>query len=174
MKMNIAKVAEITTRLQLQAPPEYLKMLKTKPDIVDSVVNGVGSESEGIFYHLTPDTNWLMNINPVSHPHDWMYTFPLYFPSVAEGLAWKRLADHWFDLNHAAMINDGSSWLKTVRNLRRDEYNLALDAGGSEAFWCNKMLPPDFGYYYSALPLMNDKQMEQYRLIEAEIKALNL
>ena len=174
MKMNIAKVAEITTRLQFHAPPEYLALLKAAPEIIDAVANGVGSESEGIFYHLTPDTNWGMNINPVSHPHDWMYTFPLTFKSVAEGLAWKRLADHWFDLNHATMINDGSSWLKVVRNLRRDEYNLALAAGGSEAFWCNKPLPQDYYYYYSGLPLMDDKQMEKYRLIEQEIKALNL
>lgn len=173
MKMAIAKVQAITFRLQLQAPPEYLTLLREKPKIIDEVTNGVGSESEGFFYHLTPDTNWLMNINPVSHAHDWMYTFPLYFPSVAEGLAWKRLADHWFDLNHKVMIDDGKEILRGVRYLRRDEYNMLLDAGGSEAFWCNKVLPPDFGYYYSKLPPMDDRQMEKYRLIEREIKVLN-
>ncbi|MEI8244346.1 MAG: hypothetical protein WCI51_00865 [Lentisphaerota bacterium] len=174
MKMKIALVAEITFRLELEAPPEYLKLLKSNPEIIDAVANGVGSESEGIFYHLTPDTNWLMNINPVSHAHDWMYTFPLRFNSVAEGLAWKRLADHWFDLNHKVMIDDGKAFLRGVRNERRTEYNILLDAGGSEAFWCNKMLPPDFEYYYSTLPPMNDVQMGKFRLIEEKIKALNL
>jgi len=166
MKMAIGKVKDETLRLKLIVADDYRIALMERPDLVDEIANGVGSETEGWLFHLTPDTNWGMNINPVSHNHDWMYTFPLSFKSVAEGLAYKLLADHWFDLNHGVMIADGAAILNNVRTCRRKEYNELLSMGGSEAFWADKPLPPDYDYYYSERPQCNPVRLQ--RLIEIE------
>lgn len=171
MKMNVIDVKAITLDLRLIAPEEYYKVLELKPEIIDQVANGVGSETS-ITYHLTPDTVWGMNINPVSHIHDWMYTLPLSFKSVADGLAYKRLADHWFYVNGMKMVTNGSSWLQGVRTKRFDAYAVALNAGGSEAFWCNKVLPPDYEHYYIGHPPKDAIEMQ--RLIEINYQVMEL
>lgn len=166
MKMEIDKVFIETARLKLRTPEDYRLMLQYCPDMVDEIANGVGSETSWT-YHLTPDTIYGLNINPTSHPHDWMYTFPLVFASVAEGLAWKRKADFWFACNLATQINDGSRILRPLRNARRDTYIEALKIGGDAAFWADKPLPPDFYDYYDITPEYSVTRVKRLTEIEA-------
>lgn len=170
--MAIAKVRSETARLRLIVPDDYRMALVERPDLVDEIANGVGSETEGFFFHLTPDTNWGMNINPVSHPHDWMYTFPLVFKTVAEGLAHKRLADHWFKLNHETMIADGIAMLRSPRRSRAAKYDKLLALGGDAAFWADKPLPEDFGYYYDVTPVYDAARVARLLEIETAANAL--
>ena len=172
MKMVIVDVRKETLRLKLVVAEDYRVALMERPDLVDEVANGVGSESEGWLFHLTPDTNWGMNINPTSHNHDWMYTFPLVFKTVAEGLAHKRLADHWFAVNHETQIDDGVAILRALRRQRADEYNTLLAAGGDEAFWADKPLPEDFGYYYDIRPSCNLTRVKRLTAIETAVTKL--
>ena len=166
MIMNIEKVAAEHNRLGLRAPAIYNWMLENRPDLVERTTNGVGSETSWT-YHLTPDTVWLLNINPSSHIHDDMYTFPLFFASVADGLAWKRLADHWFDLNVREQIKDCGGIFEPLRLSRLENlYEPALGAAGSKAFWANKPLPPDYEFFYRERPPCDPKLMELYREIE--------
>lgn len=164
-KMPIKKVQRETVRLHLQAPPEYLLMLSQYPWIVDEIANGVGSETS-CMYHLTPDTAWGLNINPTSHGHDWMYTFPLFFPTVADGLIWKMRADQYFDLNGHIQVADGIAILRPMRRARIDEYTAILMAGCSKAFWENKPLPPDYDAHYTNRPSCDPAKLT--RLMEIE------
>lgn len=169
MKMPIQKVKTETLRLKLHCPPDYLAMLVEAPEIVDEVTNGVGSETHWT-YHITPDTVWGLNINPTSHAHDWMYTFPLVFPTVAAGLAWKLLADRYFKLNGQLQIDDGFCLLRKPRRARINTYSTLLNASGTEAFWANKPLPPDFDRYYSTRPSYDEQKVSRYMEIETTIK----
>lgn len=166
MKMAIDKVQRETFRLRLQTPPEYLAALSQRPDIVNAVANGVGSETSWT-YHITPDTVWGLNINPTSHIHDWMYTFPLYFPSVAAGLTWKLHADHWFDINGHIQVADGICLLRPFRRRRINTYTIILSAGGTEAFWEHKPLPPDWNQYYTARPACDMATVRKFMEIES-------
>lgn len=169
MLMPIEKVQKETNRIALVLPENYLWALNKRPDLVEQVVNGVGSETHWS-YHLTPDTIWGLNINPVSHGHDWMYIFPMRFACVADGLAWKRLADHWFDLNVRRMIEDHGGIFEPFRESRLENiYSPALGAAGSEAFWANKELPPDYESYYRTRPACDPELMELYRNIQRQI-----
>lgn len=172
MKMAIAKVKSETLRLSLQCPAEYLAVLTRRPDIIDMVANGVGSETSWT-YHITPDTVWGLNINPTSHPHDWMYTFPMYFPSVALGLAWKHLADRYFDLNGHIQVADGLCLLRPMRRARINNYTIILSAGGSEAFWAHKPLPPDYDDFYCKRPDYDPATVKKFLAIEQEIKQVH-
>ncbi len=171
MKMDIDKVFIETKRLLLRGPEDYLLMLQYCPEMVDEVANGVGSETSWT-YHLTPDTVYGMNINPTSHPHDWGYTFPLEFKSVADGLAWKRKMDFWFAKNLQTQIDDGSKILRPLRNSRRTEYIEALKLGGDAAFWADKPLPPDFYEYYDETPDYDEARVK--RLAEIERTSIKL
>jgi len=168
MLMEIGKVQAETLRLALNIAPDYKWALSHRPDLVEQVANGVGSETS-ISYHVTPDTVWGLNINPGSHCHDWMYTFPMYFPSVADGLAWKQLSDHWFDLNVDLQIKDYAGWFESFRYRRNNIYEMCLAGAGSDAFWIDKQLPPDFEIYYSDRPECDPEKMELYRSIEYQI-----
>ena len=169
MKMPIKKVKAETLRLKLHCPPDYLAMLIEVPEIVDEVTNGVGSETHWT-YHITPNTVWGLNINPTSHAHDWMYTFPLVFPTVAAGLAWKLLADRYFKLNGHIQVDDGFFLLRKPRRARINSYITLLNAGGTEAFWANKPLPPDFDRYYCSRPSYDEQKVSRYMEIEQKIK----
>jgi len=171
MKMAIEKVRAETLRLKLHCPPGYLAVLDRRPDVVDHVANGVGSETSWT-YHITPDTVWGLNINPTSHCHDWMYTFPLYFPSVALGLAWKHLADRYFGLNGHIQAKDGTWLLQGPRTRRINAYAAILSAGGSEAFWAQKPLPPDYNFFYSSRPDYDHKVVARFMEIEQIIHSL--
>lgn len=169
MLMSIEKVQKETERVGFSLPDDYLWALRNRPDLVEKIVNGVGSETSWT-YHLTPDTIWGLNINPESHPHDWMYTFPLYFPSVADGLAWKQLADHYFDLNVRRAIEDFGGFFELFRKSRLNNlYKPALGAAGSVAFWANKELPPDYECYYRLRPDCDPERMDLYRKVQRQI-----
>jgi len=168
MELPIKKVVEETNRLKLNAPEWYYKVLNNAPELIDKIANGVGSETSWT-YHLTPDTIWGLNINPTSHAHDYMYSIPYKFKSVAQGLAWKRLADHYFDINCRIQIKDYAGWLESWRYDRVDKYNIALNIGGSEAFWINKELPKDYDKYYSTSPINDVKIIQMYKDILAQI-----
>ncbi|MDD5697663.1 MAG: hypothetical protein PHH77_03515 [Victivallaceae bacterium] len=172
MKMQISKVVAETKRLNLRIPYSYQLALYHRPELIDQVANGVGSETNELIYHLTPDTVWGLNINPVSHIHDWMYTFPMVFSGVAEGLVRLRLADHWFDLNCECLFKDAGGWFKRFRMTRLDEYKVALNVGGSEAFWTNKpheLLPGNYLDYYRAMPEIDASAVAKYRQVWNEV-----
>jgi hypothetical protein len=151
MNKGIDFIVQETNRLDLIAPQWYIDALNAKPELIDSVENGVGSETSWT-YHLTPNTIWMLNITPCSSIHGLCYTYPLNFSSVAEGLAWKRKADFQFYLNVKKQIRDYGGWLINWRNSRLDKYMVLLECGGSEAFWTNKDLPTDFLDYYEDKP----------------------
>jgi hypothetical protein len=171
MKPPIQEIVKITNRLQLYAPEWYYDALNKAPEIIDNLTNGVGSETHWS-YHLIPDTNWFLNMCPVSHPHDMMYSMPLEFNSVVEGLAWKRLADYWFELNGIILIDSACSWLNRPRKSRLNKYIIGLNIGGSEAFWANKILPPDYDNYYSNKPKFNEETYSFYKKAWLEICSL--
>jgi hypothetical protein len=171
MKMDISQVVCLTNQLQLKAPGWYYKTLNKKPELIDKIANGVGSETSWT-YHLTPDTVWFLNINPSSHDHDLMYTFPLKFESVGDGLAWKRLADYYFELNCKKQIEDVGGYMEQLRLSRIEKYKTALEIGGSEAFWANKMLPSDYYKYYEKQPDFNENKFNMYKDVWEEIANL--
>ncbi|MDD3118365.1 MAG: hypothetical protein PHQ27_04250 [Victivallales bacterium] len=151
-KAPIDRIREETFRLHLLAPPEYLAVLEARPDIIDEVANGVGTQTSWT-YHLTPDTICGLNINPTSHIHDWMNTFPLYFPDVATGLAYKRLSESYFRINGYGQVSDGWSLLRPWRRLVINSYVHILSCFGNKAFWADKPLPADYGEYYADRPM---------------------
>lgn len=172
MKAKIDWVSRETRRLKLLAPQTYTNTLITCPYLIDQVTNGCGSETMGVFYHLVPDTVYFMNINPVTHIHDYMYTYPLKFETVSEGLAWKRKSDFWFYLNAKIMIEDRGGLWAYFRRKRLASYCFALEAGGSESFWCNKLLPPDYFEYYLDAPEFDRRKYAKYKHILEEISSL--
>ena len=166
--MDISQVVYITNRLQLKAPYWYYKALNKKPELIEKIANGVGSETHWS-YCFIPNTNWGLNMCPIAHPHDSVFTFPLKFKSVAEGLAWERLANYWFDLNGQILIKDAGGWFESFRLSRLKKYNIALEIGGTEAFWVNKILPPDYDKYYAKRPVNNPETFEMYKQVWQEI-----
>lgn len=145
MKLSIEEVIADTERYKLELMPDYAYMLKHHPEIVDKIANGVGSESMGILYHLTPDTIWFVNINSVSHQHDWMYSLPFKFKTTAEGLAYKAKADKLL-LTNCYKIAATRNWpFKQFMCTRSDSYYKALShPSGNAAFWVDKQLPSDY------------------------------
>jgi hypothetical protein len=168
MKMEIERVVYETNCLGLICPDWYLVALNSKPDLIDSLANGCGSETSWT-YHLVPDTIWGLNINPSTHIHDLLYTFPFQFETVAQGLAWKRKADYQFYMNVRKQINDYGGWFKKCRLSRLKKYMFALDCGGSEAFWANKKLPDDFFDYYENRPEFDNDVFIRYKEVWNEI-----
>lgn len=170
MIMSIEKIVSETKRLGLSAPPEcgYLQCLfdtRRGRALVEEIANGVGSETN-ILYHFTPDTIWGLNINPTSHTHDWMYTFPLYFPSFAAGMAWKHLADDLFRENGERQIADAFCLLRPLRRLRLAEYDAALSNFGKAAFWADKPLPRDFAQSGYDKPAFDPARVKRLHVIE--------
>lgn len=142
--MNIYKVREETLRLKLKAPDDYLKALNDNPELIEHTANGVGSE-ESITYHATPDTIEFLNVNPSSHIHDWMYNFPEYFKSWAEGMRWKKLADDWFYENMLTQIDASWGWaFRQTRKIRAWFYYKMVRIRGTKSFWAGKQKPIDW------------------------------
>lgn len=169
--MDMEAITIETFRLGLIAPVWYLKTLRLKPELIDKLSNGVGSETHWS-YHFTPNTIWGLNILPTACPHDSMYCCPIKFKSVAQGLAWKRLADYYFHINGTKQIDDYGGWLEFMRFNRLSVYETALDAGGSEAFWINKERPKDFLKYYEKEPEDDKETMFLYKKVWGEIGSL--
>ena len=172
MKMAIDKVVSETKRIGLRMPYSYQLALYNRPELIDQVANGVGSETNMVIYHLTPDTVWGLNINPTSHIHDWMYTFPLIFKTIGDALEHLRLADNWFYLNATAQFKDAGGWFEWLRMSRLNKYETGLNIGGSEAFWENKprlYLPPEFEMYYRTKPKLDDAIVDKYTRIWNEV-----
>lgn len=173
MKESISKVVAKTFKLNLIASDWYLNALQKAPELIDKIANGVGSETNWLLYHMTPDTIYLLNINASSHIHDVDgYTYPYEFKSVAEGLAHKRRADYIFYLNVTKMIENYGGWFKSARKSRLKKYMFALEAGGSEAFWVNKILPPNYDYYYDTKPVNDPELFSMYKKTWQEICAV--
>ena len=144
MKMDIKKVQEETKRLKLEMTPMYEFALFNYPEIVNELANGVGSETAW-FYHLIPDTVWLLNINPSSHIHDWDYTLPFYFMTKELGENHFHEANARFLRNCKKQIADGSFIFSYPRILRCNMYYKAVESeSGQIAFWSNKILPEGF------------------------------
>lgn len=169
--MELNKIISVTKKLNLLSPQWYKDILDKNPEIIYKIQNGVGSETHWS-YHLIPDTIYFLNIIPSSSIHDLMYTFPLKFNLVADGLAWKRLADHYFYLNVLTQINNYGGIFKKLRKSRLNKYTFFLNASGSDSFWANKKLPPDFFDYYCDQPVYNNAKYYKLENTEKEIKKL--
>lgn len=144
MKMQIAEIKKETLRLRLKAPDDYMLTLMENPEAIDQVANGVGS-MESITYHATPDTIWCLNVNPSSHIHDWMYNFPQYFRTFADGEKWRKLADDWFYENILTQINDSWGWVfRQTRKARAWFYYQMVRNFGTASFWAGKEKPLDW------------------------------
>lgn len=169
MKMEIAQVQEITFRLNLNVSPMYAFALKYYPAIVDQVANGVGSETNW-FYHLIPDTNWGQNLCPISHPHDWDYTFPFIFNTEAEGVSHFHLANQRFHKNGRTLADSGFCILRPMRRHRIGLYANILESDGELAFWANKELPKDFREpFYDNIDI-DIKVIARYREIDSFLR----
>jgi hypothetical protein len=142
--MPILEVREITFKLGLKAPDDYLDALKNNLALVLACINGVGSK-ESITYHITPDTVTGLNVNPSSHIHDWMYYYPKHFRTWEEGMAYKKLADDWFYENMMTQINESWGWaFRQTRKVQALMYYEILRCFGDTSFWAGKERPLDW------------------------------
>ena len=141
--MNTRHIEEITLELELQCFPEYERCLLFYPELLPEICNGVGSQTHWSYY-LIPNTIWLLNINPTAAIHDWGYTYPFEFETYLEGAAFKAEADRIFYHNLEKQIAAGFWLLRPMRRIRKLFYYKVLKNSGDVAFWCNKILPPDY------------------------------
>lgn len=165
------KIEEITIGLELECSAEYQRCLMWYPEYYPQVANGVGSETSWT-YHITPDTAWLLDISPTAGIHDWDCTFPYYFRTYAEGMKWFITANERFRSNMEKQIADGFFMLRPPRRCRKAEYFWLLENThiAHNAFWSNKILPPDWRRHQAYTP---DFEQKKYDLNCEIWKAMN-
>lgn len=117
----------------LEAPQSYLD---ASPEVVKQVVNGCGPG--GWKFDIIPDTILGLSIKEACNIHDWEYTVGLTIHD-------KERADKRFRKNCMTLVwNAKGFWAKVLRRhreLRVDEYYLAVRICGDSAFWANKPQP---------------------------------
>lgn len=140
MRMRIDEVAEITQKLNLAAPKMYLFALKHYPDIVDKVCDGLGSHGSLMQRLFVPNTILGINIDPISHIHDWEYVFPMYYHWILNGREARAEADTRF-VSNCQILFKGTR-LEGCRNfISRNIYYRLICKHGVRAFWNNKIAP---------------------------------
>lgn len=108
-------------------PETYIKASKT---LKATICNGCGSK--GIGGWLIPDTVYFLSIHESCQIHDWMYW-------EGKTQADKEFADFTFLQNMLDQINEGSNWLKWLREARAEKYYMAVVQWGNKAYWSNKI-----------------------------------
>jgi hypothetical protein len=123
----------------IDAPPEFWRDLKERPDIIKACCNGVGSEVGfwgKLTYHLIPNGIWFLDITEASDPHDWMYNYPAKFRSREEALQWKAYADELILDNILVIIkrDSANAFMRCLRERRAISYYTAVTEAGEESF----------------------------------------
>lgn len=136
---------------ELVAPSYFWEMVINHPERLAVMCNGVGSKTSWT-YPYTPDTIWLLDVTPAADIHDVMFTEPLVFPAVIDGVTYTaekyfQHANNLFYCNLMRLFDkaDAQSWLsrrvRRFRNMRAREYKFALDYFGFHAFMEGKNHP---------------------------------
>jgi len=160
-----------------EAPSSYWQVANVgEVDLISLIRNGVGSPSSWT-YRFTPQDCWPWGCGIVfsADQHDWGYTFPLIFKTVADGLAWKNYCDAMFRDNIIRKAQAlGGIW-QNFRIKRAHELFEILQVAGAKAFWSNRdHLPDDFyAYYRNELdPPIDTKALSISQTVEDSIRII--
>lgn len=97
----------------------------------DVECNGCGA-ANGLSRFFVPNTLYGLSVKEACDIHDYCY-------AVGTTGASKEAADEMFLVNMLTLIQEGSCWLRWLRERRAFKYYYAVKLFGYSAFWNNKV-----------------------------------
>lgn len=123
-------------KVELFAPPDYWRLLKESPEVIEALVNGCGPQ--GWKVDLVPDTIYGLDISPICNIHDYMFAVgKTYEDMVVANDVFKNNLKRWID------AHTKWRWLRKLRLKRAEKYVRAVETWGGPSFWKDKNRPEE-------------------------------